>query len=424
MKGEGMSFQYFPTEEGASGERILTTGEMILYKLMELRRERTGMHGSVAIFVARTEDDNKLLASDTFNIGRNEERGRLAKSAHGSLPEAIRDFFPVTEMKHDLDIICEWARNKWEEERFTIEEVDPADEAPDLVYVLEPYIIQRYGTILVAPQGSGKSYICQLMACSISMGITDLWDVTRRPTLYINLERDRDSFSRREASIRKCLNINGPTGVRYLHGRGYGLRSVSRVAKRFIREEPDGVIFFDSISRGGLGTLVDDQTANVFTDTMNWIGGTWVGIGHTAWNGDHVYGSVHFEAGCDIAVKVSKEEKDQELGLGLTIVKANDLPKGRTKYLALEFDQDNLSGVRVPQATEFLDLLLDQGLSREQKIEQYLSEVDCSYAGEISDSIDVARSHVTAILRTSKKFQRVKKENRRDFYGLAAQTGD
>jgi hypothetical protein len=377
------------------------------------------MHGHLALFLAREEGNEKLLASDAFNIGRNEDRGRLAKSAYAPLPTVIRDSFALEDFKHDVDMICEWSRNRWEEERFHIEQIDPAEVAPGLDFVLHPYIVQDCGTILFGPPGSGKSYLCQTMAVCVSTGLNTLWEVHQKPVFYINLERARGTFLRREGYIREALGIQGGSGVSYLHARGQTMRAVARTAKKFIKEHPDGVIFFDSISRAGLGALADDQTANSFTDTMNWIGGTWVGIGHTPRaDASHIFGSVHFEAGEDIGVKVSTEAKPDRLGIGLSIVKANDLPKLSPTAIALEFDGERLSGIRDAGPSEFIDLL-SESLSREQKIKLYLTEVSVADADSIASATGISRANAAHILSSSPQFVLVEKKARRAYYGLS-----
>lgn len=327
--------------------RELPSGGIVNLELRDLRRERTGMHGLVAI-----TSNGTVLAHDTYNLGRSEERRRLARRAHPDLG-LLGQEYTVEALNHDLDMVCLWACNGWEAARFVVERVDPAEAIEPLNVLLEPYIVDGGGTILFAAPGSGKSFLALLMAASLANGLRQIWNSAPTPVLYVNLERSRRSLMHRDMQLRRVLGLVD-TGIDYLHAAGRSYRQVHSTVKRHVQDNPGTVVFLDSISRAGLGSLNEDQAANAFVDSMNSLETAWLGIGHTPkHNPDTLFGSMHFEAGEDIGIKVTSDLKDNVRGIAMQVVKANDIQIPPVRYLALEFDQEGLARVRNTTTSEF-----------------------------------------------------------------------
>lgn len=408
------------TPDGVVWSQSLDSGEVAAVRFLEIRRERTGIHALVALTLGTV-----VLGHDTFNIGRSEERNRLAKAAFGMLGAVHRVAWPMEVMRHDLDLAALQTPRLWDEERIHIVAYHPSDAPPSLTFILKPYLLEGGGTIFFAPPASGKSYILQAMSISIAQAHRSLWEVpVAWPVLYTNLERSPESLHRRERAILSAMGIAGPSNVSYLHARGHGLKSVERKVRQWVHETGGGVML-DSLSRGGLGGLSEDETANTFIDLMNSLQPRWwAAVGHTPRaDDDHLFGSVHFDAGEDIGVKVSSQAKDNTLGISLEVVKSNDTGKFPIQYLALSFVAPDapLTGMRTAQSTEFPDLYLSKGLGEEERMVNAINE---TADGELSVSELVARTgikqpNVSARLKNAPFLLR-KKVGKQSIYGLLA----
>ena len=404
--------------------RLLETGESIRFISREVRRERTGVHALVAI-----AHEDTALAHSTFNIGRSEDRSRLAKAAAKMLTPVVTKDYSLQQLTHDLDVFCLGLGAAWEEQRFTEDLFDVDDPIEPLRRVLWPYVIEGGGTIFFGPPGGGKSYLGLTMALSIGAGVSRLWRVDQpRPILFVNLERDGASMKRRLQLLCHIFGIHGTAHrVTLLNARGQSLAAVERKARAFMAAHNDGVLFVDSISRAGQGSLVDDETANRIVDLLNRVCRTWVAIGHSPRaDQSHLYGSIHFEAGEDIGVKVAAEKRGNTLGIALEMVKANDVAFAPICYLALEFnespddpDDTYLSNIRKATAREFPELASGRALSRFEKIRGWLEDNGPASAREIDKALRIGESHVTEVLRNNPNaFRFVEKRGASSLYDV------
>jgi hypothetical protein len=394
------------------------TVDELLLVARHVRRERTGVHAMVGIAC-----NNTILAYDVFNIDRNEEKVRLSRSAHKMLPQLLRETFPEERLKHELDLFCLEIPTAWDE--VEIQFVSYNDDAPPWkpVPLLGSYIVEGGGSILFAPPGAGKSYITQLKAVCAATGNSSLWAIPQaRPALLVNLERSAQSLRWRDHRVKQALGMDGPSGVDYLHARGKTIGSIKRHLYAWAkRHQGQGIIFVDSISRAAEGALGDDQTANEMTNALNGIDGSWYAIGHTPRaTKDHMFGSIHWDAGADIQIKVSSERKDNELGIRLEVVKANDLQFPQPEYLALEFDEYGLTGVRHSRVSEFPELADSIKLGRVQQLQMYVEEVGgLADATAAAEATGFHRPDISAMFRHP-PFVQVRREGHRVLYGIAS----
>jgi len=342
---------------------------MVQISAQNIRRERTGLHADVALFLF--EDPPRLLGRDVFNIGRHEDMVRLCRACHRRLPKLAQDSYNLELLENDVLYFLLWISRMWEAQQFEVDEYVHEEEPPPLQFGLHPYVLDGGGTIIFGPRESAKSYVCILWAAAIANGLNGLWDTNQRPVLYVNLERDPVSMRRRDWGVARTLNIR-QTNIRWLHARGYSMEAVAKQVRSIAT--PETVVIYDSISRMGLGSLNDDQTANKSADLANNASRTWLAIGHTP-RGDstHLTGSMHFENAADILVRLTKDEYNGRTGIGLKVTKANDFRKPPMEVTALTFDVKGLLRVENSSAREFPGLLEGETDSLPKRIYQILN---------------------------------------------------
>ena len=344
-----------------------------------IRNERTGIHAQVLVGI-----NDRIIESDTFNLGRAAERVKLARLAQNWMSDLELEVW--NSLGEHIMQACVWVTTKWES--FQIQFVRVIEEPPPPYFYLYPYIREGAGTILFAAPNSGKSYLLQTLAVTTAVGFQGLWESQRQaPVIYINLERDHASVERREYAIRRALGIDTSIEIPIdypLSGlqssgsraniRGKSLTAVVPAVLEQLKKTPNAIVMLDSISRTSLGSLIEDQTANKIIDTMN-LFGTWVAIGHTSRaESDHVFGSQHFDAGTDLAVKVSSQRNGSTLGVALAITKANDLPPVEPRILSFGFAEDGsgLEYITSGSKAEFPELLADVNISKVVHLRNYV----------------------------------------------------
>ena len=139
------------------------------------------------------------------------------------------------DLRADLDLFC---LGLWDYRiaSFMPELLEGDDEPKPLKFLLRPFIIEGGGTILFAPPGRGKSYSALLWATMIHNGINLLWTVIQSPTLFINLERSKQSVRRRVATVNKVLGLPAEHPLLILNARGKSLLDVMPICRKTITQ--------------------------------------------------------------------------------------------------------------------------------------------------------------------------------------------
>ena len=403
--------------------QLLVEGAGFVFHAKEIRRERTGVHATITLAYGPT-----ILAFDTFNVGRSEDRGRLAKKAHtmlGSSP--VAEAYPLNLLNHDLDIFCDGLWDAWTGRIVhTYTTGDDADSQP--AFLMSPYIIAEAGTILFGPRESGKSWTAMMMCTAMEHGISGMWDVSEyggRP-LFVNLERSEASVRRRIRRVNMAMGLTETLGFQCIHARGASLQDVEDAIKVAIQDKGSGIscIFVDSISRAGLGDLNDNSTANRLIDVLNGFGIAWLGLAHTPRGDDtHMYGSIMQEAGADIIVRQTAERKDDAtLLVALEMTKGSDVPRAPRQLWGYEFDLDyGLSNVRKARAIEFEELDADRKPSLKQEVISWLQDNGSKGTStELAFALERPRESIARLFHSDPSFMRLPKEGKEQPYGPAA----
>lgn len=382
----------------------LATGDNLIIRASEIRRERTGIHAKISIYLNET-----LEAWSNFNVERDEERVRLSNKAHKLFGEVVGTIFPKEYMTHELDIFCE---GLWEAAlgRLKAEEV-AGDPTLPLEYIAHPHMITGGGTIMFAPPGRGKSYTALLLAISIDEGVNTFWQVKQQKALFVNLERDRSGIQRRVGCINTVLGCDPHRPLLCFNARGKSLGDLKDAIAREIERHKAEVMFLDSISRTGQGSLTEDAPVNRIADTLNELCPSWFATGHTARADEsHVFGSQMFDAVADIMLRVHSQEKPDTgsgpvLGIGIEVTKANEGAKPKMMMLGYKFDQFGLSEVWKASARDFPELIASQKISTEEKIALFFRTVkNEGSADDLAEYTGRARNTISSILANDRRF--------------------
>ena len=400
-----MDFYILPNGKGIFFDREIeeSGGSFIRFEASDLRKTGTGVHAKVVLKL-----DDRLLTHNTFNIERDDERGRLTNSAYKILSgnQMLANLFTQGMLKHDMDLFCLHAYPQWiGQQRPTY--MVPAGEREAPRFLINPLIIDGGGTILFGPPGMGKSYIAMAMAVSVDAGVNTIFNVDQANVLFVNLERSAESLQRRLLNINKGLGVKEDRPMLTLNARGKTFDDVADSLEETIRAEKVELVILDSISRAGMGDLNDNRPVNKIIDALNNSCDTWLGLAHAPRNDStHVYGSVHFDAGADIVVQQVSEAKERSLGVGLNVIKANDIGKTSMTMLGFEFDEIGLTRVFKPSKADFPEIMAARQMNTQEEIYTFLEDTDKASAAEIAAAVNKSRSMVSNYLNNDSRYEK------------------
>lgn len=379
--------------------------------LRELRRERTGMHGVVYVV-----ENGKFLGHDSFNVSRSEERRKLVKATYPLISRLVQEMLEIEALQHWLDAVCRYAATDWETDRHKV--VIATGKAGQRVMLLSPHVEQGTGTIIFAPGGAGKSWLLLMMAMSLNHGVNTVWGSGPvRPALYVDMERHQVFFESRQHEVEAALGLE-QTRLPYLKARGLGFANLRKILKGWSDDNLGGVILYDSISRTGMGSLNEDDTANSIIDLANSCSETWVALAHSP-RGDatHAFGSVHFDNGADTVIRLVSKEKDGVLGCSLKVTKSNHMGHVLPTYYSLEFGGGGLSKIRQSSAGDWPDLADDKDQPPGDLVTAMLQTVDAT-VDEIVKATGLSPATVARIITTDHRFEDKGKAGRAVVWGL------
>ncbi len=406
-------------ERSKDGKTIFTTERNSSSKLIiaaqDWREERTGLHAKIAISY-----NEIVLDFDTFNIGRREDRSRLATSAAKAIKTKTE--FGREQINDLLSNFC-WGLKAYLRDSYQPEMVSGDETNTPPSFILKPFILEEAGTILFGPPGRGKSFMALLMTICVDAGINKFWVTRQVPTLFINLERSAKSVRRRIGAINRILGLPATRPIQMINARGQPLARIVDKVINIIEKQKIGFVVLDSISRTGYGDLTKNETANDAIDALNSMGCAWLALGHTSWEGErnegegHIFGSIHYRAGADIDVQLLSEVRDNTLGVGLQMVKANDVPHAPLEVLALTFEDYSLKQIEQASTKDFLEINAGRRKKLIDEIREYLLDIGEATPTQIADSLARPLSKVSTTLNLSHEFNK-RKDGRRVYYSV------
>ena len=388
----------------ADGNVTARNGRLVL-RAAGIRNQRTGKHATITVSI-----DGHDLDGDLFNFERRDDREKLGRKAWAKLDAEEKKEYPLDFLQ---DALYRFTLRIWPEFTKCADSIEiGSDEEPVApTFPLYPYIMDGAGTIPFAPPKAGKSYLLYLWGVSIDADCSLMWPVDRRRVLVVNLERSAESVKRRLWYVNEALGVDGSRRLRILNRKGKRLESVYDSVANIIQAEGIEVLLLDSISRAGYGKLVDDEIANSVIDALNSLCPTWVALAHTPRaDASHTFGSVMFNAGQDIGVRVNSKRLTTKptLGLSLEVTDPNDLAPPPMEIVALDFAGFHLAAVRKAEASEFPALVENKPIDLADQCFEFLMDVGKMSAGDVADQLglsDKQRPNVSKIFNKDPRFR-------------------
>ena len=394
--GATYSVQSYLDDDGSVfGGRTLPNRHSVHFRAQDIQKDR---YGAIKARVAIRLNDWPILAWGTIHIDKHEDRTRICNLAYNKLDATTKELYTPELMRHDFDQWCYWI---WPTFLGFQDAEELAGEVSPVNFLVHPYVIQGGGTILFGSPGGGKTYMSLLMGISIDSGATDLFRVDGQvhKVLFINLERGARSIRNRIAACNAVLGFGHDRPLLTMNQRGRNFLDLRESIKHVVDKHSVEVIILDSISRASGGaSLTEDTSGNRIIDCLNGLCDTWIAIAHnTRADGNHVYGSVMFDAGADIICKLTTQQEASKIGMVAEIVKANDVGRYPKRYVAMEFGEAGLIRVRSAQPGEF-GALEDATQSDAEKVHQYLVDNGSSTVERIASETGISPQSIRVYL--------------------------
>jgi biotin operon repressor len=283
-------------------------------------------------------------------------------------------------------------------QRYSAELLSPESGPPADPILDPPLLVEGGGTILYGPPGRGKSYTALAIAIAVDAGVAVGPLTPLRPgrALYINLERYRTSIARRLHALNCALGLPPSRPMLVINARGRTLLDLAPAIEMTIKEHRISLLVLDSLSRAGMGSLVEDMSANRVMDMLNSWEVTWLAIAHTPRaDSSHVYGSIMLDAAADICIQAITQTADGRLGVGLKVTKANDIAMSSFPVLCYEFSRDGvLTAIRAAHPREFADIDRERPLRLPEQLLELLHDQGPMSAEEAAAALGCSRSYV------------------------------
>lgn len=403
-------------------EMSLVTGEVVVLRAEAIREERTGIHARLSLWL-----DGEMRDWSTINIEKSDQRIKICNSAHRKFPQDTQKTYTARALQADVGSFCAQLWPVW------LGIYEPEAQAGDdkrtvIPQLVDGYVVEGGGTIAFAPPGRGKSHIFMALAIAADCGMNGLLPIKKQAkTLYINLERSRESIGRRIGNINEALGIDRSRPLRVLNARGRSLLDIIGSVERFVDREGIEFVILDSISRAGFGDLTADRPVNAIIDALNGACPTWLAIGHTPRSdATHVFGSQHFDAGADVMVQVSSAygETENDLGLAMQATKGNDVRLGNRRMWGLGFadDQTGLERIWIADESEFPDLAAEKKVSKERLAREFLLSIGWADADEIAEACGMTRANTSHMMNAMKDVLK-RRDGRRVMFGMGTKIG-
>lgn len=363
------------------------------------------------------------MAFDSFNIARQEERTRLANSAHKGFDNGLSSVYPNDALRHDLDLFCWHLPETWENspERIGTPAIRISLEKAAVPprWLLRPMIHCGQPTLLFADGGSGKSILGEMIATIVACAWREnplrlepgAYPV---PTLYLDWETDEQEITWRLGAMKAGM----PSDV------GFEYRPCSRPLhddldriQRIIREKNIGFIVADSLGGAVGGDLKENEAANRYFSAMRTLGCASLTMTHITKEARDKskaspFGSAYFWnwARSVWELQKSQEPDERSVHVALHHRKANNtrLMKALAFRFEFENEDDTLKEVMIKRIAIEDIAELSKGLSIPKRVLLLLKRGPLQakdIAEELEISVGMAR---VAVNRLSKSGELVK----------------
>ena len=364
----------------------------------ELKGEITILHAGQHIYQA------------SFNFSSGQSRDRLSCSLKKKLDVSWAEMF---------EQVCTETLERFRKGEIVVELSSINENVKPPEYLLRPFIIKNYPTIIFGDPSSSKSLNALIMTICMVLPWYDNpmgWDAPQRPIrcLYLDWETDSQTVEWALSCVSKGMGL-GPLCVNYRRCSHPLATDVEQIAK-WIDETGAEFTIIDSLGMAAGGDLNATEPAFNFWAAWRKLKTTSLILAHTSKNSDDkrtrsVYGNQYYsaEARCIWEVKKSQENDSSEMDVALFNRKPPPFAKLHGPLgLHINFQGGDISDKTIitrgqPQSvSEFV-----AAMGTQAEIEQLIKENTKMTNAQIQEALTLSPDNIRHALKRLKDKQKI-----------------
>lgn len=293
-----------------------------------------------------------------------------------------------------------------------LQNADEEPEANSFEYLLWPILVRGQPTTIYSPGGYGKSTISDLMAVSITHGITVLdWKPRRGNVLILDWETDINIHRRYIAAIKKGLGITANLPIHYRFCENDLITHLEAIQKDVYDHKIDLVIIDSQMAATAHGRPGADgaQVAGMYYNALRTLKCTTLTIDHTSKQSmrddDNAgpYGSVvkYNRSRSQFELKQQQEPGDNFIQVALRHQKFNLGRKMQPIGIQINFvndENDHIDEINF-ENIEVSDEFGTSKTSLKDEVRAYLMDFGSASVNEITEAIDRNKGSVRTIIQ-------------------------
>ena len=323
----------------------LLDGSEVMLVAKHVRRERTGVHAELTV-ARRSEGRIQLLDYNNFNIGRSEDRSRLAKGAYGLLSEEVSATWPLAQLQYELTVFCRAVGLA--QERTLSKKFGDIPLVRTVDWDMEPLLLAKEATIVYGAGGAGKSAFAEAVALSMETGlelVQGFVPATKRRAMYLGWEAGENEARRRQWLISNAKGeLVASDQARHLEATAPLAQMVDHLARE-VGEWEIGFLVIDSLAPASGGDQESAEQALNFFAALRRLHCTSLVIAHTPKNASEktVFGSVFYSNLARNVWELRAVPADNGITIALYHRKANNTRLYKPIGIKLQWSDETLS---------------------------------------------------------------------------------
>jgi hypothetical protein len=344
-----------------------------------------------------------------------------ASSTRDKLEKKMLSVYPEGNWGVILEQLCVYTLRKFRagtpvETIWTSSEINPP------TYLLHPFVIKNYPTIIFGDPSSGKSTLAQLFITALTLpweenalGLTVKPEVSE--CIVFDYETDRETIAWQIGCIQRGMGL--PEFAFHYRRCFLPLAEDIEEAMKAIDETEAKVVIVDSLGPACGGELNEAKPALAYANALRKLNRTSITLAHTAKNangqGKSVYGSIFFQALARSVWEIKKVQENDEDSIDIGLFHRKPPPFSKLQRPAgfkFQFNGDRtLIETQAPRNVEEFK----SQLGTQERICLLLREGSLTNK-EISESLEITEVNTRAAVKRLKDKNKIIKMG--DKYGL------
>jgi hypothetical protein len=344
-----------------------------------------------------------------------------ASSTREKLSKQMQVIYPECEWYGIFEQLCVYTVRKFRAGT-PVETIWTSSELSPPTYLLNPFIIKNYPTIIFGDPSSGKSTLAQLFITALTLP----WDDNNlgldiksevNECIIFDYETDRETIAWQIGCIQRGMGL--PEFAFHYRRCFLPLADDIEEAIKVIDETGARVIFIDSLGPACGGELNEAKPALAYANALRKLNRTSITLAHNSKNvegrGKSVYGSIFFQALARSVWEIKKVQESDEDSIDIGLFHRKPPPFSKLqKPVGFKFTFDGDKTVITTESPKTVGEFLQQ-MGTQQRITELLREGAMS-TKEIAEALEITEANTRVAVKRLKDKNKIVKMG--DKFGL------